>query len=242
MRARLIVEKGEAIPPICDLDVCQPVTLGRSRDNTIVLQDEHASRHHAQIVRDEDRWVLHDLGTLNGTFINGQRIAQPTPLEDGQIVGIADMRLRFSLVGSQVQPPESPPPPQDSTGTTLWADDLARLHEFMMASVKEDDFQAIVERTLETVARQSGACLVGFLNQDPEHPVSKMSVPRAAEVDVALSRRLTQRVHQTGTTAWLQGVRGQDASGSHDSFAGYRDALCVPLFADEGSPGALHGF
>src|SRR5438093_8574210 len=56
MRARLIVEKGEAIPPICDLEVCQPVTLGRSRDNTIVLQDEHASRHHAHVVRDEDRW------------------------------------------------------------------------------------------------------------------------------------------------------------------------------------------
>jgi len=49
MRARLNVEAGECLPPTLDLFPGQPITLGRSRDNTLVLRDELASRLHAKI-------------------------------------------------------------------------------------------------------------------------------------------------------------------------------------------------
>ncbi len=49
MRARLTLEGGECLPQALDLFPGQPVTLGRSRDNTVVLRDELASRLHAKI-------------------------------------------------------------------------------------------------------------------------------------------------------------------------------------------------
>ena len=65
MRARLTVETGDCLPAAVDLSPGQPVTLGRSRDNTVVVRDELASRLHAKIYYEDGRWHLRDFG-LNG--------------------------------------------------------------------------------------------------------------------------------------------------------------------------------
>src|SRR5262249_22757359 len=199
MHARLIIEQGEGSPATYELKPGETVTLGRSRSNTVVLQDEHASRQHAQITWEGDRWVLQDLGTLNGTFVNGEKLGQGRVLAHGQVIGIADMRLRFAVFDpSMLQTAET-------TGTVLLPDDLSCLYDFMTGAAKETEPQGLVERTLETLARRTGACLAGFMNLDPDHPVSKMIYPKAAELDAVLSRQLTQRVKQAGQLVWLRG-------------------------------------
>ena len=62
----------------------QPITLGRSRDNTVVLRDELASRLHAKILLRGRRWHIRDFG-LNGTRVDGQRVngAIELPTESG---------------------------------------------------------------------------------------------------------------------------------------------------------------
>src|SRR5260370_2698086 len=95
MQARLTIEQGVAHPPALTLENGKSVSLGRSRENTLVLHDEHASRHHAQIYPDNGAWFIRDLGTLNGTFVNGEKITEAVRLQHGQVIGIADMRLRF---------------------------------------------------------------------------------------------------------------------------------------------------
>lgn len=50
------------------------VTLGRAPDNDVVIADPRASRYHARLVRDGERWTLTDLGSTNGTRVNEQRI------------------------------------------------------------------------------------------------------------------------------------------------------------------------
>ena len=97
MQARLTLESGDAQPPACDLDPDRPATLGRSRDNTIVLRDEHASRVHARIQVEDGRWRLRDLG-LNGTFLNGERVRQEADLAHGQVIRIGDVRFRFTAL------------------------------------------------------------------------------------------------------------------------------------------------
>jgi class 3 adenylate cyclase len=62
----------------------------------LVLPSEKVSRHHA-IVREQDEhgfWV-HDLGSANGTYVNGRRVTQPTRLKDGDRIGIADFQITF---------------------------------------------------------------------------------------------------------------------------------------------------
>src|SRR5438128_12447312 len=97
MRARLIVESGQAFPAMLDLKTGQIVKLGRNRGNTVVLRDQHASRWHAEIVPEDGSWVLRDCGTTNGTRLDSTRIGQATPLLDGQEIRIGDTCFRFHL-------------------------------------------------------------------------------------------------------------------------------------------------
>ena len=58
------------------------VTLGRAASNTVVLDDEFVSTHHARITQDPSsgRWIIEDLHSTNGTVVNGKRITAPTVL------------------------------------------------------------------------------------------------------------------------------------------------------------------
>ena len=68
-------------------------TIGRSEDCAVVLADDQASRRHAVIRRQGDGYVIEDLGSRNGTFVNGSRIDRPTPLRPGDVITIGSSRL-----------------------------------------------------------------------------------------------------------------------------------------------------
>lgn len=66
------------------------VTIGRGSDCDIVLPERQVSRHHARIERDDGGYVLWDLGSKNGTFVNGEEVRdRPRPLWDGDEIQIA---------------------------------------------------------------------------------------------------------------------------------------------------------
>ena len=69
-------------------------TIGRSSECTIVLTDPNVSRRHAEIRRIGDGYSLVDLGSTNGTEVNGQRIAE-TALMNGDVIGVGETRLTF---------------------------------------------------------------------------------------------------------------------------------------------------
>ncbi len=71
-------------------------TIGRGLDNTILLQDPGCSRRHCRIEYQDGRWMLHDVGSRNGTLVNGQQITQHT-LSDGDVISIADCWMVFSI-------------------------------------------------------------------------------------------------------------------------------------------------
>ncbi len=92
-----------------------PITVGRQADNTIVLADPQASRHHATLSWQAGAFVLQDMGSANGTFLNDQRISTPRPLRDGDIIlmgnTIFDVRLppataeqAQTMVGAAIPP------------------------------------------------------------------------------------------------------------------------------------------
>ena len=245
MQARVTIEQGIGTPSTLNLEKGQAVSLGRSRENTIILHDEHASRHHAQIYPENGAWFIRDLGTLNGTFVNGEKITQAVCLQHGQVIGIADMRLRFRqedsglLMGTFREVPSKDAIARSGEGSTvLWADELASLYEYMTATVETTDPDVVVEQTLQTVVGRTRASVGGFLNLDQDDPLSKKVHPQSAEVNIHLSRHLTRHVQETGRTAWMQAGLGD--AGSSDSIVSYQDAVCIPLRADGIALGALH--
>ncbi len=61
-------------------------SIGRTQDCDLRISDMSVSRHHAQLVRTEDGWLLSDLGSHNGTRVNGWLVREPVPLRPGDMV------------------------------------------------------------------------------------------------------------------------------------------------------------
>jgi len=66
----------------------QPVTLGRSQDSTIVLDDDYVSGRHARFYPQDGQWVVEDMGSTNGTYIDRTKVTGPTPVKIGMPVRI----------------------------------------------------------------------------------------------------------------------------------------------------------
>jgi hypothetical protein len=60
-----------------------PVTIGRAPDSTVVLDDDYASSRHARLFPDNGRWLVEDLGSTNGTYLDRERVSGPTPVPLG---------------------------------------------------------------------------------------------------------------------------------------------------------------
>jgi FHA domain len=73
-----------------------PVTIGRSADNDMELgDDEFASAHHARVEPRRDGVWVQDVGSTNGTFVNGVRLEQPKKLVAGDVIRVGETDLRF---------------------------------------------------------------------------------------------------------------------------------------------------
>lgn len=70
------------------------MVLGRSHDSDLVVADERASRQHASIDLQGDTWIISDLDSANGTFVNGERIRERA-LRPGDEIRVGDTRIYF---------------------------------------------------------------------------------------------------------------------------------------------------
>jgi pSer/pThr/pTyr-binding forkhead associated (FHA) protein len=74
----------------------EPTTLvGRHPGCTIVLDDSFVSAEHAELERTHEGWLLHDLGSTNGTFVNDQEVAGTRGIGDGDIVQFGRVTMRL---------------------------------------------------------------------------------------------------------------------------------------------------
>lgn len=59
------------------------ITFGRAADSTVVLEDDFVSNQHARLVPNGSHWMVEDLGSTNGTWINRDKVTSPTVLQPG---------------------------------------------------------------------------------------------------------------------------------------------------------------
>ncbi len=91
-RALLLLETAKGANPI-PLETTL-LTIGRGLDNDIVLEDTRVSRHHAQLRYKTRRFWITDLGSTNGTFINGERISEAV-INNGDSISLGGLELTF---------------------------------------------------------------------------------------------------------------------------------------------------
>jgi predicted component of type VI protein secretion system len=100
------------------------LTVGRDVTNDVVIADAEVSRQHARVNRTPGGYVLEDLGSTNGCFVNGERLVAPRVLNPGDLVGFGEnVTLTFEAAAgeaaatlmasaAQAPPPAQPPPRQ----------------------------------------------------------------------------------------------------------------------------------
>ncbi|HUG07987.1 MAG TPA: FHA domain-containing protein [Acidimicrobiia bacterium] len=71
-----------------EFEVNDVVVLGRSDETDVVLDDPYASDFHLRLVSQENGMMLHDLGSTNGTYVNGRRVSAPTELKRGDTIQV----------------------------------------------------------------------------------------------------------------------------------------------------------
>ncbi len=121
-RYRLVMSAGPNPGKVFELTM-DSMSIGREASNDIVVQDAELSRNHARISRRGGTYVLEDLGSTNGTFINRQRVTSPRTLAPGDEIGLGETVVvvfqgegaAATVAASGRQPATrqpAPPPPQ----------------------------------------------------------------------------------------------------------------------------------
>lgn len=104
---------------------CFPVNpagfdIGRQTENGLSLQIDSVSRRHARVEKSAQGWIIRDLGSSNGTYVNGEQVEGEYPLRDGDIIVLGKATLTFHIGTADDQPA---PCKEHSSGLRLVADE-----------------------------------------------------------------------------------------------------------------------
>ena len=103
--AYLIIRQGHRWTDVFRLEPGRPLIIGRASSNEIPVADERSSRRHAEIFFDEGAWQVRDLGSRNGTFVDGLKLEQAKSLVAGNQITVGSCRLTFAKSLDEVVPP-----------------------------------------------------------------------------------------------------------------------------------------
>ena len=115
-------------------------SIGRHDDCVIRIRSSQVSRRHCELFEEEDKLILRDLGSSNGTFVNGKRVLGKQTLKPGDVLTIGGVTLRVDLLRGASKPAEGSSASQPAAGDTA---------EVKALPVAEDDFEMELEEDEE---------------------------------------------------------------------------------------------
>jgi pSer/pThr/pTyr-binding forkhead associated (FHA) protein len=102
------------------------LTLGRAKDCHVSIADTRLSRRHTELRCEGRRVIIADLGSINGTFVNGARIQQPQELQHGDRVHVGPLEFRYEIL--------TPPEPEIPERPTIVMEEPSRVPRLEVSS------------------------------------------------------------------------------------------------------------
>lgn len=223
-----------------------PVTLGRDPDNDLPLADVKLSRHHCRILRTPEGFLLEDLESRNGTFVNGIQIRRHLlSLGDAVMIGVTSLSIEWD--------PESAGPirPRKRTLQDLQElehenDRLRQLLSIAKSVASETNEEALLRRIVDSAMELTQA-KQGFLFTVTLHGldfrVARDSEGHDIEQPAAkVSSSIARRAMESGRAVVTEDAGGDSRFEGYRSiaFLKLRSVLCVPLKVPDGPLGALY--
>jgi pSer/pThr/pTyr-binding forkhead associated (FHA) protein len=129
--ARLILQFENRV--LKEVGIGASATIGRLPDNTLVIDNPAVSSRHARITRDGDHFILEDLQSTNGTYINQTRVTRHT-LADGDVALIGKHKIVFEAAGGDEEVVDAPEPAMAAIEGTMFLD--TRRQKELLAQAK----------------------------------------------------------------------------------------------------------
>ncbi|MBM4059332.1 MAG: FHA domain-containing protein, partial [Planctomycetes bacterium] len=231
--ASLVLQIAGHPGPAFPLDQAADNVLGRASGTLVALADRLASRHHAVVRRDAaGSWTLVDLGSRNGTWLDGVRVTRGT-LVEGSVVRVGTTEFVFRATAPRHEPAVAAGgrrvvrggTPAELEGVALERanrDNESRwpmlLYQSGLRLLAASGPRDVVFTTLELAAEFTAATSFAWLDVDAEgHPTTVCAVPPASDLPALVT-----------ATAWQEAIAGRAAWLAADESAG-DDIACVPL-------------
>ncbi|MDQ3281118.1 MAG: SpoIIE family protein phosphatase [Acidobacteriota bacterium] len=235
------------------------ISIGRASDCSIPIKDRYLSRKHAEIISAGNAWILKDLGSANGTYLNGSRVERDEYLKTGDRIRLGDTEIVFETTDRSTDrfiavPDNSGASPTISIPVTDIADapesqDVARLHtltqlarELIEDRPMDELFGFIVDRVMEHLHPSRAA--IALLGSDGRS-FTKVEVRRQDESDASeltISHTLLAEVVEEKKALAFVDVGADEKLRTAQSIImqGIHSILCSPLLIGNAVVGVLY--
>jgi sigma-B regulation protein RsbU (phosphoserine phosphatase) len=231
------------------------IRIGRAADNDLALPDPKLSRRHAEILRTPEGHILRDLGSRNGTRLNGQRLRADRPIRPGDAIDLGSHHLTLNEEtpggGQQSLSTLQTIPPRDISDLEATKPDLdpaeqGRRHRILAHLIRAagaltanrslpELFERVLDQLFEVLPAERGC--IALLEGHPPKPIVKASRTRHGAAFERLSRSITRRVLEDRVSLLVPRLLEDAGLSGQESLAasGVRSLMCAPLWFTAGS-------
>ena len=248
------------------LEVGKIFRIGRHPDNDLPLRESQVSRWHSEVRQEEDHYKLMDLDSLNGTYVNDQRL-KSTKLSHGDVIQIGSHKLLWQDESAPQEdsdvnpfgeddivksvddlrfdePPEVLKPGEDAPPYARAPEHLYLLLQIAELLNSEPTLDIFLETTLSLVLESLDADRGAILVKEGDVLVTKMQKARKGDFrgEVPISRTITKKVMAEGLRVLTADAQSDPRFDQGASISAYdiRSAICVPLWEAGKARGVLY--
>ncbi len=224
------------------------IIIGRSPRNHLVLRDSTVSRRHARIYREAGEWFVEDLGSKNGTFLNGQPVKIPVKLVSGDELTFGNRYVKVVEASSSLKMEDTVSDAeyeQELSGpdTEKWKKIMKSIEELSKEILLSPSAERLLYKVAEVARSTLGAeRAVVVVREEGRDRVVASSLEEGFEGDISLSRSILKRAIEEKV-----GVLTSDALSDSRFYGeksvvmmGIRSAACVPIWKGETVLGAIY--
>jgi sigma-B regulation protein RsbU (phosphoserine phosphatase) len=231
------------------------ITLGRATECTIPIRDRYLSRRHAEIAFDNDAWIVRDLGSVNGTLLNGARLEGSAPLRPGDRIHLGDTEIvvdaeeattsqsHIIALDTDSQATNLAIPLRDAIEDTTRTNILALLAmQFIEDRSMGELFDFILDRVVELL--QPSRAALALLSDDGETFANVLlrRSDASESVDLFISRTLLREVIDgRKVVAFVDTSQDEKLAQAKSIVAqDIRSAVCAPVMIGDAVLGVLY--
>lgn len=243
-----------------------PFRIGRLPQSHLVLTDPLASRSHCQILRSGEGFVLEDLKSANGTFVNGARV-ENHPLRDGDEIRIGGVTARFRAEGPPAPAPATTPlvspfaperirPVESLQGSVFLRDGASgdgkassafvTLYQLCKALIAASSTEQVLEAALgllfQAVPAERAVLLLRGTGGGLEPKLARSRFSKDPEPDTTVSRTIAEKAARERAAILTSDAQYDPRFQSGESISNFhiRSALAVPIWESNRTLGALY--